>query len=136
MFQIAAALTSAALFGDGIGSDWVATSETVPIWSCICFWQILCKLKQNSEHEGKKLEENTAKLKEQKLILEKELRDQREKLEEAVAKVRLAEENNRKLEKEASQLAALEETVRKSSKICHTSLSLQCVGAKSSETNQ
>ncbi|XP_042734875.1 centriolin isoform X2 [Lagopus leucura] len=75
---------------------------------------ILYKLKQNSEHEGKKLEENTAKLKEQKLLLEKELRDQREKLEEAVAKVRLTEENNRKLEKEASQLAALEETVRKS----------------------
>ncbi|XP_042686594.1 centriolin isoform X2 [Centrocercus urophasianus] len=75
---------------------------------------ILYKLKQNSEHEGKKLEENTAKLKEQKQLLEKELRDQREKLEEAVAKVRLTEENNRKLEKEASQLAALEETVRKS----------------------
>uniref|UniRef100_A0A669Q6V6 Centriolin n=1 Tax=Phasianus colchicus TaxID=9054 RepID=A0A669Q6V6_PHACC len=66
------------------------------------------------EDEGKKLEENTAKLKEQKLLLEKELMDQREKLEQAVAKVRLIEENNRKLEKEASQFAALEETVRKS----------------------
>uniref|UniRef100_A0A669Q9C6 Centriolin n=1 Tax=Phasianus colchicus TaxID=9054 RepID=A0A669Q9C6_PHACC len=75
---------------------------------------ILYKLKQNSEDEGKKLEENTAKLKEQKLLLEKELMDQREKLEQAVAKVRLIEENNRKLEKEASQFAALEETVRKS----------------------
>lgn len=75
---------------------------------------ILCNLKQNSEHEGKKLEENTAKLKEQKLLLEKELMDQREKLEQAVAKVRLTEENNRKLEKEASQFAALEETIRKS----------------------
>uniref|UniRef100_A0A8C3LSH4 Centriolin n=1 Tax=Chrysolophus pictus TaxID=9089 RepID=A0A8C3LSH4_CHRPC len=66
------------------------------------------------EDEGKKLEENTAKLKEQKLLLEKELTDQREKLEQGVAKVRLIEENNRKLEKEASQFAALEETVRKS----------------------
>ncbi|POI34588.1 hypothetical protein CIB84_001660 [Bambusicola thoracicus] len=75
---------------------------------------ILYNLKQNSEHEGKKLEENTAKLKEQKLLLEKELTDQREKLEQAVAKVRLTEENNRKLEKEASQFAALEETIRKS----------------------
>uniref|UniRef100_A0A803YKT4 Centriolin n=1 Tax=Meleagris gallopavo TaxID=9103 RepID=A0A803YKT4_MELGA len=83
-------------------------------FNCICFWQILYKLKQNSEHEGKKLEENTAKLKEQKLLLEKELTDQREKLEQAVAKVRLTEENNRKLEKEASEFAALEETVRKS----------------------
>lgn len=46
--------------------------------------------------------------------------DQREKLEQAVAKVRLTEENNRKLEKEASQFAALEETIRKSSKIYHT----------------
>uniref|UniRef100_A0A8C2TFG5 Centriolin n=1 Tax=Coturnix japonica TaxID=93934 RepID=A0A8C2TFG5_COTJA len=69
---------------------------------------------QNSEHEGKKLEENTAKLKEQKLLLEKELTNQREKLEQAIAKVRLTEENNRKLEKEASQFAALEETIRKS----------------------
>ncbi|XP_015734621.1 centriolin isoform X3 [Coturnix japonica] len=75
---------------------------------------ILYDLKQNSEHEGKKLEENTAKLKEQKLLLEKELTNQREKLEQAIAKVRLTEENNRKLEKEASQFAALEETIRKS----------------------
>ncbi|OXB76365.1 UNVERIFIED_CONTAM: hypothetical protein H355_006776, partial [Colinus virginianus] len=75
---------------------------------------ILYNLQQNSEREGKKLEENTAKLKEQKLLLEKELMDQQKKLEQAVAKVKLTEENNRKLEKEASQFAALEETVRKS----------------------
>ncbi|XP_021269756.1 centriolin isoform X2 [Numida meleagris] len=75
---------------------------------------ILYNLKQNAEHEGKKLEENTAKLKEQKLLLEKELMDQQEKLEQAVAKVRLTEENKRRLEKEASQFAALEETIRKS----------------------
>uniref|UniRef100_A0A8C9LG29 Centriolin n=1 Tax=Pavo cristatus TaxID=9049 RepID=A0A8C9LG29_PAVCR len=82
--------------------------------------------RQNSEHEGKKLEENAAKLKEQKLLLEKELMDQREKLEQAVAKVRLAEENNRKLEKEASQFAALEETVRKSKRqIAEKELQLQ-----------
>uniref|UniRef100_A0A669Q5Z3 Centriolin n=1 Tax=Phasianus colchicus TaxID=9054 RepID=A0A669Q5Z3_PHACC len=93
------------------GKDETAVSK---LYTCICFWQILYKLKQNSEDEGKKLEENTAKLKEQKLLLEKELMDQREKLEQAVAKVRLIEENNRKLEKEASQFAALEETVRKS----------------------
>ncbi|XP_065593258.1 centriolin [Cyrtonyx montezumae] len=75
---------------------------------------ILYNLQQNSEHEGKKLEENTAKLKEQKLLLEKEVMDQHKKLEQAVAKVKLTEENNRKLEKEASQFAALEETIRKS----------------------
>ncbi|XP_009877699.1 PREDICTED: centriolin, partial [Apaloderma vittatum] len=74
---------------------------------------ILHRLKENSEHEGKKLEECTAKVKEQKLLLEKELTDQQKKLEQATAKVRLAEENLRKLEKEESRCAALEETVRK-----------------------
>ncbi|XP_035197800.1 centriolin isoform X2 [Oxyura jamaicensis] len=74
---------------------------------------ILHQLKQNSECEGKKLEESTAKLKEQKLLLEKELTDQQKKLEQAIAKVRLTEENNRKLENEASRSAALEETIRK-----------------------
>ncbi|NXC41845.1 CNTRL protein, partial [Penelope pileata] len=75
---------------------------------------ILHNLKQNSECERKKLEERTAKLKEQKLLLEKELTDQQKQLEQATAKVRLTEEINRKLEKEASQHAALEETIRKS----------------------
>ncbi|NXT57302.1 CNTRL protein, partial [Pluvianellus socialis] len=75
---------------------------------------ILHHLKQNSEHEGKKLEECTAKVKDQKLLLEKELTDQQKKLEHAIAKVRLAEENIRKLEKGESRCAALEETVRKS----------------------
>ncbi|NXD74844.1 CNTRL protein, partial [Halcyon senegalensis] len=75
---------------------------------------ILHHLKQNSEHEGKKLEECTAKVKDQKMVLEKELTDQQKKLEQAVAKVKLAEENLRKLEKEESRCAALEETVRKS----------------------
>ncbi|NWW88320.1 CNTRL protein, partial [Rhynochetos jubatus] len=74
---------------------------------------ILCHLKQSSEHEGKKLEECTAKARDQK-ILEKELTDQQKKLEQAVAKVRLAEENLRTLEKEESQCAAFEETVRQS----------------------
>ncbi|XP_035411382.1 centriolin isoform X1 [Cygnus atratus] len=74
---------------------------------------ILHQLKQNSECEGKKLEESTAKLKDQKLLLEKELTDQQKKLEQAIAKVRLTEENNRKLENEASRFAALEETIRK-----------------------
>ncbi|KAM9256911.1 centriolin isoform 2-T2 [Cariama cristata] len=75
---------------------------------------ILHCLKQNSEREEKKLEECTAKVKDQKILLEKELTDQQKKLEQAIAKVRLAEENLRKLEKEESQCAALEETVRKS----------------------
>ncbi|KGL99102.1 Centriolin, partial [Charadrius vociferus] len=74
----------------------------------------LHRLKQNSEHEGKKLEECTAKVKEQKILLDKELTEQQKKLEQAIAKVRLAEENIRKLEKEESRCAALEETVRKS----------------------
>ncbi|XP_068270352.1 centriolin isoform X1 [Nyctibius grandis] len=75
---------------------------------------ILHHLKENSEHERKKLEECTAEVKDRKLILEKELTEQQKKLEQAVAKVRLAEENLRKLEQEESQCAALEETVRKS----------------------
>ncbi|NXV74447.1 CNTRL protein, partial [Atlantisia rogersi] len=72
---------------------------------------ILQRLKQNSEHEGKKLEECIAKVKDQKMLLEKELKDQQKKLEQSVTKVRLAEENIRKLEKEESRYAALEETV-------------------------
>ncbi|NXT82779.1 CNTRL protein, partial [Zapornia atra] len=72
---------------------------------------ILQRLKQNSEHEGKKLEECIAKVKDQKMLLEKELKDQQKKLEQAVMKVRLAEENIRKLEKEESRYAALEEIV-------------------------
>ncbi|NWX29319.1 CNTRL protein, partial [Notiomystis cincta] len=75
---------------------------------------VLHRLKQNSEHEGKKLEECAAKVKDQKILLEKELTDQHRKLEQAIAKVRLAEENLGKLEKEESQCAALEETIRKS----------------------
>lgn len=53
----------------------------------------------------------------QKILLEKELADQQKKLEQVVAKVRLAEEKLGKLEKEESRCASLEETVRKSSKI-------------------
>ncbi|NXP66099.1 CNTRL protein, partial [Chloropsis cyanopogon] len=75
---------------------------------------VLHRLKQNSEREGKKLEECAAKVKDQKILLEKELTDQHKKLEQAVAKVRLAEENLGKLEKEESRCAALEETIRKS----------------------
>ncbi|XP_054249616.1 centriolin [Indicator indicator] len=75
---------------------------------------ILHRLKQHLEREGKKLEECTAKVKDQRMLLEKELIDQQTKLEQAVAKVKLAEENLRKLEKEESQCAALEEVIRKS----------------------
>ncbi|NXL56534.1 CNTRL protein, partial [Chordeiles acutipennis] len=74
---------------------------------------ILHRLKQSSEREGKKLEECTAKVKDQKLLLEKELTEQQKKLEQATAKVKLAEEKLRKLEKEESRCAALEETIRK-----------------------
>ncbi|NXC08379.1 CNTRL protein, partial [Orthonyx spaldingii] len=75
---------------------------------------VLHRLKQNSEREGKKLEECTAKVKDQKILLEKELTDQHKQLEQAIAKVRLAEENLGKLKKEESWCAALEETIRKS----------------------
>uniref|UniRef100_A0A672TJP5 Centriolin n=1 Tax=Strigops habroptila TaxID=2489341 RepID=A0A672TJP5_STRHB len=64
---------------------------------------ILHRLKQNSEREGKKLEECTAKAKDQKILLEKELTEQQVKLEQATAKVRLAEENLGLLEKEESR---------------------------------
>ncbi|XP_066057163.1 centriolin isoform X2 [Chamaea fasciata] len=74
---------------------------------------VLHRLKQNSEREGKKLEECAAKAKDQKLRLEKELTNQHKKLKQALAKVRLAEENLGKLEKEESRCAALEETIRK-----------------------
>uniref|UniRef100_A0A8C3P1I5 Centriolin n=1 Tax=Cyanoderma ruficeps TaxID=181631 RepID=A0A8C3P1I5_9PASS len=75
---------------------------------------VLHRLKQNSEREGKKLEECAAKVKDQKILLEKELTDQHKKLEQVIAKVRLAEENLGKLEKEESRWAALEETIRQS----------------------
>lgn len=88
------------------------------------FWQVLHRLKQNSEREGKKLEECAAQVKDQKILLEKELTDQHKKLEQAIAKVRLAEENLGKLEKEESRYAALEETIKKSSKsLCTNELS-------------
>lgn len=102
----------------------------------VFFWQILHHLKQNSEREGKKLEECTAKVKDQKMLLEKELTDQQKKLEQAIAKVRLAEENIRKLDKEESWCAALEETVRKSSKIHGANKLLPFMGSKSNETNK
>ncbi|XP_037255521.1 centriolin isoform X2 [Falco rusticolus] len=75
---------------------------------------ILHRLKQKSEHEGKNLKKYTAKVKDEKIRLEKELTDQQKKLEQTIAKVRLAEEDLSKLEKENSQCAPLEETVRKS----------------------
>uniref|UniRef100_A0A8C3K3K7 Centriolin n=1 Tax=Calidris pygmaea TaxID=425635 RepID=A0A8C3K3K7_9CHAR len=58
--------------------------------------------------------ECSAKVKDQKILLEKELTDKQKKLEQAMAKLKLVEENIRKLEKEESRCAALEETVRKS----------------------
>ncbi|NWR33845.1 CNTRL protein, partial [Tachuris rubrigastra] len=76
--------------------------------------EVLYHLKQSSEREGKKLEEFTAKGKDEKILLEKELAEQLKKLEQTVAKVRLAEENLWKVEKEESRCAALEESVRKS----------------------
>ncbi|XP_027543848.1 centriolin isoform X2 [Neopelma chrysocephalum] len=76
--------------------------------------EVLHHLKRSSEREGKKLEECTAKVEEERILLEKELADQHKKLEQTIAKVRLAEENLGKLEKESSRCAALEETVRKS----------------------
>lgn len=93
------------------------------------FWQILHRLKQHLEHEGKKLEEYTAKVKDQRMLLEKELTDQQTKLEQVLTKVKLAEENLRKLEKEESHCAALEEVIRKSSKIHCTNQLLPSVGS-------
>ncbi|KAJ7405999.1 hypothetical protein WISP_136721 [Willisornis vidua] len=75
---------------------------------------VLHHLKQSSEREGKKLEECAAKVKDQKILLEKELADQHQKLEQTIARVRLAEESLGKLEKEESRCAALQESVRKS----------------------
>ncbi|XP_037735296.1 centriolin isoform X1 [Chelonia mydas] len=74
---------------------------------------ILQHLKADTECEEKKLEEYTAKLKDQKQLLEQELTDQQSKFEQAIAKVRLAEERVEKLEKEETWYTALEETVRK-----------------------
>ncbi|XP_044848219.1 centriolin isoform X3 [Mauremys mutica] len=74
---------------------------------------ILQHLKADIACEEKKLEEYTAKLKDQKQLLEQELTDQQSKFEQAIAKVRLAEERVEKLEKEETWYTALEETVRK-----------------------
>ncbi|XP_050782617.1 centriolin isoform X4 [Gopherus flavomarginatus] len=74
---------------------------------------ILQHLKAEIVCEEKKLEEYTAKLKDQKQLLEQELTDQQSKFEQAIAKVRLAEEKVEKLEKEETWYTALEETVRR-----------------------
>uniref|UniRef100_A0A8C4VXQ4 Centriolin n=1 Tax=Gopherus evgoodei TaxID=1825980 RepID=A0A8C4VXQ4_9SAUR len=74
---------------------------------------ILQHLKAEIVCEEKKLEEYTAKLKDQKQLLEQELTDQQSKFEQAIAKVRLAEERVEKLEKEETWYTALEETVRR-----------------------
>ncbi|XP_067397893.1 centriolin isoform X1 [Emydura macquarii macquarii] len=74
---------------------------------------ILQHLKADIVCEEKKLEDCTAKLKDQKQLLEQELTDQQSKFEQAIAKVRLAEERVGKLEKEETWCTALEETVRK-----------------------
>nr|XP_032623335.1 centriolin isoform X4 [Chelonoidis abingdonii] len=74
---------------------------------------ILQHLKAEIVCEEKKLEEYTAKLKDQKQLLEQELTDQQSKFEQAIAKVRLAEERVKKLEKEETWYTALEETMRK-----------------------
>ncbi|XP_074871233.1 centriolin isoform X3 [Carettochelys insculpta] len=74
---------------------------------------ILQHLQADTVSEEKKLEECTAKLKDQKQLLEQELTDQQSKYEQAIAQVKLAEERVRKLEKEEMWCTALEETVRK-----------------------
>ncbi|NXN96732.1 CNTRL protein, partial [Rhinopomastus cyanomelas] len=75
---------------------------------------VLHSLKQHSEREEKKLEECSSKAKDQKILLEKELMEQQQKLEEVAAKLKLAEDNLGKLQEEASRRAALEESIRKS----------------------
>nr|XP_056716120.1 centriolin [Euleptes europaea] len=74
---------------------------------------ILQNLREDTWHEENKLEECTAKLKDQKQLLEQELADHQYQLQQAVAKVQEAEERVQKLQEEESWCAALEETVRK-----------------------
>nr|XP_014427854.1 centriolin isoform X2 [Pelodiscus sinensis] len=74
---------------------------------------ILQHLQADTVREEKKIEACIAKLKDQKQLLEQELTDQKSKYEQALAKVRLAEERVEKLEMEETWCTALEETVRK-----------------------
>ncbi|XP_048369350.1 centriolin isoform X2 [Sphaerodactylus townsendi] len=74
---------------------------------------IIQNLREEIWHEEKKLEECTAKLKDQKQLFEQELADHRSQLQQAVAKVQEAEERVQKLQKEESWCAALEETISK-----------------------
>ncbi|XP_063000998.1 centriolin isoform X2 [Elgaria multicarinata webbii] len=75
--------------------------------------RILQHLRDDAQHEGQKLEECTAKLKDQKQLLEQELSEQQGILEQAIGKVQRAEEQIRKLQEEESCRLALEETISK-----------------------
>uniref|UniRef100_A0A8C8VG35 Centriolin n=1 Tax=Pelusios castaneus TaxID=367368 RepID=A0A8C8VG35_9SAUR len=74
---------------------------------------ILQHLKEDIVCKEKKIEDCTAKLKDQKQLLEQELTAQQSKFEQTIAKVRLAEERVGQLEKEETWCTALEERVRK-----------------------
>ncbi|XP_061459570.1 centriolin isoform X2 [Rhineura floridana] len=74
---------------------------------------VLHHLREDAQHEEKKLEECTAKLMYQKRLLEQELAEQHHQLEQAIAKVQEAEERIQKLQEEESLCTALEETISK-----------------------
>ncbi|XP_053230594.1 centriolin isoform X4 [Podarcis raffonei] len=74
---------------------------------------VLHHLREDIQHEEKKLEKCTAELKDQKQLLEQGLAEQQYQLEQAIAKVQGKEEQIQKLQEEESWCRALEETVSK-----------------------
>uniref|UniRef100_A0A8C5WPR2 Centriolin n=1 Tax=Laticauda laticaudata TaxID=8630 RepID=A0A8C5WPR2_LATLA len=75
----------------------------------VAFIQVLQHLREDIQHEEKRLAEYADRLKHQKQQLEQELEEQQGQLTQAVAKVQEMEERIRKLKKGESHISALEE---------------------------
>uniref|UniRef100_A0A8C5RKT6 Centriolin n=1 Tax=Laticauda laticaudata TaxID=8630 RepID=A0A8C5RKT6_LATLA len=79
----------------------------------VAFIQVLQHLREDIQHEEKRLAEYADRLKHQKQQLEQELEEQQGQLTQAVAKVQEMEERIRKLKKGESHISALEEKLCK-----------------------
>ncbi|XP_028918335.1 centriolin isoform X1 [Ornithorhynchus anatinus] len=92
---------------------------------------VLQQIQKAREDEEEKLEACKTKLKEQKQLLDWELMDQKNKLEQAIAKVVLAEERVKTLQEEEKWCATLEENLTRTR--CQLSESEQQLQEKTSE---
>lgn len=83
------------------------------------------RLQKERESEEKKLEVSRATLKEQQHQLEKEITDQKSKLDQVLSKVLVAEERVRTLQEEERWAETLEKTLSQTRMYCGT-----CVAAR------